>query len=71
MVQGDVMKNVEQEKYLRDQIHRNRKQHPTTVERLLKSFGILANILALIQSTNKEKGQISCFHRIETKTVWP
>ena len=47
-VQGDVMKNSDQEKYLGDQIHQNGKQHATIVDRLLKAYGILANILALI-----------------------
>ena len=47
-VQGDVMKNSEQEKYLGYQIHQNGKQHATIVDRLFKAYGILANIFALI-----------------------
>ena len=48
LVHKDIMKDSAQEKYLGEVIHENGKQHATIVERLSKGYGILSNILALI-----------------------
>ena len=42
------MKNSDQEKYLGDFINKDGKQHATIVERISKGYGIVANILPLI-----------------------
>ena len=42
------MKDSEQEKYLWEVIHQNGKQHATVVDRLSKGYGIISNIIALI-----------------------
>ena len=48
LVQNEVMKDSEQEKYLGEIIHENGKQHATIVGRLSKGYGILSNITALL-----------------------
>ena len=47
-VQNKEMRHSEQEKYLGDIIHQNGKQHATIVDRILKGYGILANITAIL-----------------------
>ena len=42
------MKNSDQEKYLGDFINKDGKQHATIVERISKGYGIVGNILPLI-----------------------
>jgi hypothetical protein len=46
--QKEHMKNSDQEKYLGDLVNKDGKQHATVVERISKGYGIVANILALI-----------------------
>ena len=46
--QKEHMKNSYQEKYLGDLMNKDGKQHATVVERISKGYGIVANILALI-----------------------
>ena len=48
LVQNNVMRQSEQEKYLGDMIHQNGKQHATIVDRISKGYGILANITAIL-----------------------
>ena len=43
-----IMKNSNQEKYLGDIISKDGKPHATVVERKIKGYGIVANIIALI-----------------------
>ena len=47
-VHKEHMKSSDQEKYLGDIVNKDGKQHATVVERISKGYGIVANILALI-----------------------
>ena len=47
-IQKEKMKDSEHEKYLGEVIHQNGKQHATVVDRLSKGYGIISNIMALI-----------------------
>ena len=47
-VQKEKVNDSEQEKYLEEVIHQNGKQHATVVDRLSKGYGIISNIIALI-----------------------
>jgi hypothetical protein len=48
LIHKDIMKDSEHEKYLGELIHQNGKQHATLVDRLAKGYGIISNIIALI-----------------------
>ena len=48
LIQKDIMKDSVHEKYLGEVIHQNGKQHATLVDRLAKGYGIISNIIALI-----------------------
>ena len=48
LVQNELMKNSDMEKYFGDIIHKDGKQHTTIVEILTKGYGIVANTLALL-----------------------
>ena len=46
LVQNELTKNSDMEKYLGDIIHKDGKRHATIVKRLAKGYGIVANLFA-------------------------